>query len=121
MGRPVFNSPAVFLEGEIVIDTRQVPDLMNEGSAVKIIDSRIKDSIIIANTGKNVFVALSIACTHNGFEVEYNHDQKIFKCISVSRAEFSCDGKVINGPPNRALASYPIQLREEKLIVSYAV
>ncbi|MFH1974066.1 MAG: hypothetical protein ABIJ52_00720 [Pseudomonadota bacterium] len=59
---------------DIFIDTGKVPDLLNAGNAVKIIDSRLQDPIIIANTGDNVFTALSIKCTHNGYEVEYKHD-----------------------------------------------
>ena len=105
---------------DIIIDTGKAPDLLNEGGAVKIIDSRIKDSIIIANTGENVFVALSIACTHNGFEVEYKHDKKIFRCISVNHAEFSCDGRVVDGPVSKALSSYPTRRHNEKLIISIA-
>lgn len=106
---------------EIIIDTARIPVLLDDGSAVKIIDSRMKDSIIIANTGESGFVALSIACTHNGFEVEYKHDKKIFKCISLNRAEFSCDGHVIDGPTNKNLNAYPIWLQNDKLIVSMAI
>ena len=105
----------------VIIDTGKVPDLLNEGSAVKIIDPGIKDSIIIANTGENGFSVLSIACTHNGFEVEYKHDRKIFRCVGVSRAEFARDGRVINGPPNKALISYPIRHHHGKLMISVAV
>lgn len=105
---------------DIIIDTGKAPDLLNEGGAVKIIDSRIKDSIIIANTGENVFVALSIACTHNGFEVEYKHDKKIFRCISVNHAEFDCSGHVVDGPTSRNLNSYPIRFQNHKMVVSIA-
>jgi len=61
---------------DIIIDIEKTPDLLNEGSAVKIIDKRLNERIIIANTGKNGFSALSIFCTHNGAEVEYKHDLK---------------------------------------------
>ena len=118
---PVYEIEASDKNLEIIIDTGKAPELLNEGSAVKIIDSRIKDSIIIANTGENVFTALSIACTHNGFEVEYKHDKKVFKCISLNRAEFSCKGHVIDGPTSKNLKAYPIRLRNDKLIVSFAV
>lgn len=120
------HPPAYVIEAsgknlDIIIDTGKVPELLNEGSAAKIIDTRMKDSIIIANTGGTVFTALSIACTHNGFEVEYKHDRKIFKCISHHRAEFACDGHVIDGPASRNLNAYPIRLQDDKLIVSIAV
>lgn len=105
---------------EIIIDAGKVPDLLNEGSAVKIIDERLKHSIIIANTGENAFTALSIACTHNQFEVEYKHEQKLFKCISINHAEFSTDGRVIRGPTREALTSYPIRRQNDQLILSIA-
>ena len=117
---PVYEIEASDKDREIVIDTTKAPDLLNAGNSVKIIDPRIKDSLIIANTGENVFVALSIGCTHNGFEVEYKHDKRVFKCISLSRAEFSCEGHVLDGPTNRNLNSYPIRLENGKLIVSGA-
>lgn len=123
---PQIHPPAYAIEEtsrnvEIVINTEKVPELLNEGRAVKVIDPRLKDSIIIANTGGKGFAALSIACPHNGFEVEYIHDQKIFKCISVSRAEFARDGEVLNGPPRKPLASYPIRRQDDRLIVTIAV
>ena len=117
---PVYEIRSAHNHMDIVIDTGKSPDLLKEGSAVKIIDARLKDSIIIANTGENVFVALSIACTHNGFEVEYKHDRKIFRCISVNHAEFSCGGRVIDGPTSKALSSYPIRRQNESLTISMA-
>ena len=118
---PVYEIAALDKSFEIIIDTEKAPELLNAGTAVKIIDPQIKDSIIIANTGSNVFVALSIACTHNGFEVEYKHDKKVFKCISLNRAEFSCEGHVIDGPTDKNLNAYPVRLQNQKLIVSSAV
>lgn len=105
---------------EIVIDTRKAPDLMNVGNAVKIIDPRIKDRVIIANTEENTFTALSLSCTHNGAEVEYKQERKIFKCVSYNRAEFSLDGRSIDSMNLKALNSYPIRRENENLIISVA-
>ncbi len=105
---------------EIIIDTGKIPDLLNEGSAVKIIDSRINDRIIIANSGGNAITALSISCTHNGAEVEYIHDRKVFKCVSFNRAEFSLEGRSLDAMNLKTLASYPLRRQNEKLIISFA-
>jgi hypothetical protein len=104
---------------EIIIDTGKAPELLNEGRAVKIIDPRIKDRIIIANTAENVFKALSISCTHNGAEVEYKHDRKIFKCVSFNRAEFSLDGRSIDNMNLTILTSYSIRRQNGNLIISF--
>ena len=103
---------------EIIIDNGKIPDMLNEGSAIKIIDPKIKDRIIIANPGDNKLIALSIACTHNGAEVEYIHDQKIFKCVSFNRAEFSLEGKSADAMNLNTLTSYPLRRQNEKLIIS---
>ncbi|MFH1984978.1 MAG: twin-arginine translocation signal domain-containing protein [Pseudomonadota bacterium] len=106
---------------EIIIDTRNIPDLLNEGKAYKIIDPQLTDSLIIANTGDDHFTALSISCTHNGFEVEYQPEKKRFRCISINHAEFSLDGKVIgDGPTAKALTSYPIHRQDDKLMIRFA-
>ncbi len=120
---PEIQPPAYELQEsdkKIVIFIYKVPDLFNKIYAVKIIDSRIKDSLIIANTGNDVFKALSIKCTHNNFEVEYEHDEKRFRCISGHRAEFSTSGRVIDGPTEIPLTSYPIRRQSDKLIISLA-
>jgi len=105
---------------EIIIDIGKAPDLLAVGKAVKIIDPQINDRIIVANLGDDVFKALSIHCTHNGAEVEYNHERKIFKCVSYNRAEFSKDGRSIDSMNLKALPSYSVLRQDDKLTVSYA-
>jgi len=96
----------------------KAPDLLNEGYAVKIIDSRLKEPLIIANTGGSDFKAFPITCTHNNYEVEYKHDKKKFRCINISHSEFSTDGTVTFGPADKPLTPYPIHRQSNKLIIS---
>lgn len=105
---------------EIIIDTMKIPDMLNEGNAIKIIDPKIKDRIIVANTRENRLIALSIACTHNGAEVEYVHDKKMFKCVSFNRAEFSLEGKSTDTMNLSTLKSYPLRRQDDKLIISFS-
>lgn len=120
---PQLHPPAYAIEKggnrlEIHIDTGKAPEILRAGSAVKIVDPQLKESIIVANTGDGDFAALSIACTHNGFEVEYHHDRKLFKCISVNRAEFALDGRVLNGPTGKALTAFATRRQDSKLIIA---
>jgi len=123
---PQINPPAYKItesnkKVEISIDAGKAPDLMNVGRAVKIIDSRINDRLIVVNAGENVFIALSLSCTHNGAEVEYKHDRKIFKCVSYNRAEFSLDGRSIDSMNLKTLKSYPIRRQNDKLTIFFVV
>ena len=105
---------------EIIIDTVKIPDMLNEGKSIKIIDPKIKDRIIIANPGDNKLIAMSIACTHNGAEVEYKHDKKIFKCVSFNRAEFSLEGNSTGFMNLQTLKSYPLRRQNDKLVISFS-
>jgi len=96
----------------------KAPDLLNEGYAVKIIDSRLKEPLIIANTGDDCFKAFPITCTHNNYEVEYKHDKKEFRCINISHSKFSTDGTVTFGPADRPLTPYPIHRQGNNLMIS---
>lgn len=106
---------------DIIIEINEIPELMKEGKAYKIINAQLNDSLIIANTGGDQFVATSISCTHNSFEVEYQHDNKRFRCISINHAEFALDGKVIgHTSTTKALKTYPIHRQSDKLILNFA-
>lgn len=63
--------------------------------------------IIVANTGNNVFVALSSECTHEGCTVAYNATANNFPC-PCHQSLFSSTGSVLNGPATIALKSYPV-------------
>jgi nitrite reductase/ring-hydroxylating ferredoxin subunit len=105
---------------EIIIYTEKIPDMLNEGKAIKIIDPKIKARIIIANPGDNKLIAMSIACTHNGAEVEYKHDKKIFKCVSFNRAEFSLEGKSTDTMNLQTIKTYPLRRQNDKLFISFS-
>ncbi|MFZ3046605.1 MAG: Rieske 2Fe-2S domain-containing protein [Desulfatirhabdiaceae bacterium] len=102
---------------EIIIDTVKIPDMLNEGNAIKIIDPKIHDRIIIANPGDNQLIAMSSACTHKGAEVEYIHDKKMFKCVSFNRAEFSLEGKSTDTMNLKTIKSYPLRRQNDKLVI----
>ena len=96
----------------------QVPELQREGYAVKIIDSRLQEPLIVVNAGEKGFRALSISCTHNGFEVEYQPGEKLFRCISHHRAEYSLDGDILKGPTEKKLNTCQVMRQDDKLSIS---
>ena len=63
--------------------------------------------VIVANSGNNVFVALSSECTHDGCTVTYNATSNNFPC-PCHQSLFSSTGTVVNGPATTALKSYPV-------------
>ena len=69
--------------------------------------SMITQSVLVANTGANVFIALDSVCTHNGCTVEYKHGSSNIQC-PCHGSVFSNSGSVINGPAVVALKTYPV-------------
>jgi len=67
--------------------------------------TKIEQSIIIANTGNGLFVALDSVCTHQGCTVGYALAQDNFQC-PCHGSVYSKTGSVINGPAPTALKSY---------------
>ncbi|HPE55389.1 MAG TPA: Rieske (2Fe-2S) protein [Bacteroidales bacterium] len=62
------------------------------------------------------FMALSLKCTHLGCSVMWNEAKKEFLC-PCHASSFDQFGEVINPPAPRALDSYPVIIREGKVLV----
>lgn len=79
--------------------------------------SVVVQNVIVANTGNNVFVALSSVCTHDGCAVTYNSAANNFPC-PCHQSLFSATGSVINGPATTALKSYQISKSGNTLTIT---
>ena len=67
--------------------------------------TKIVQTIIVANTGGGVFIALSSVCTHEGCTVAYFLASDNIQC-PCHGSVYSKSGSVVNGPAPTALKSY---------------
>ncbi len=104
----------------ITIRLDRVPELASIGGSVKILDSNMDDSLIVARMAEDVYVAASIECTHRGVEVEYRADDKCFKCASLGGSMFKTDGEKIRGFANGPLKTYPVSSEGNILTVRFS-
>jgi cytochrome b6-f complex iron-sulfur subunit len=74
------------------------------------------NSIIIARTLKNEFIAVSSLCTHLGFNVEFQANANRFYC-SAHGSAFDATGSVTIGPATAALKQYKTLLTGSNLRV----
>jgi len=72
-------------------------------------------AILINRPGKGV-VALSRVCSHLGCLVEYDRAQNRLIC-PCHGAFFDLEGKVISGPPPKALIQFPIKAESESILI----
>jgi cytochrome b6-f complex iron-sulfur subunit len=65
----------------------------------------VSNGIIIARTLIGDFLAVSVACTHQSTNVDFNPSANIFIC-SNHGSQFTSTGIVVKGPADRNLTKY---------------
>ena len=120
----VGNTPGIAQDAYDVVEDKGIrirldraPELALVGGAVKILDSNIDDSLIVARVAENTYVAASIKCTHRGVEVEYQADDKCFECASLGGSRFKTSGENICGFAKSPLKTYSVSTEGNILVV----
>lgn len=72
---------------------------------------------ILINTPKGELKAFSAVCTHLNCTVQYEKDSSIIWC-ACHNGKFDLNGRVISGPPPKALEEYSVSLRGDEVIVA---
>jgi cytochrome b6-f complex iron-sulfur subunit len=110
-GAPSTNNPPAGTTFTVDLST----SLTNVG------DTRVSNGIILARvaTGNaaNAFTAVQVACTHEGFAINYNNSQGNFIC-PLHGSVFSKAGAVIQGPATTALRQYAVSVTGSTLTVT---
>ncbi len=70
---------------------------------------------ILVRLGENEFAAFSQSCTHLQCPVHYRHEQRQFYCPCHEGFFSAQDGRVLAGPPPRALPRFPISIRDGEI------
>jgi Rieske Fe-S protein len=60
------------------------------------------------------YLALSTRCTHRGCQVEPSGERLVCPCHG---SEYSLTGQVLHGPAERSLASYPVTVEGNDLVI----
>lgn len=97
----------------VVGKINEIPSL-NDGA--KIVKYN-KKAVVLFRTETNQVHALSAVCTHLGCIVQYQPNEKQFKC-NCHGSIFDISGKNIAGPAPRPLSPYRVELKDDSVIVS---
>ena len=75
-------------------------------------------SVIIMgdSTRENAVRAIDLTCTHAGCLVDWQAKEKTFAC-PCHDSQFAADGKVLEGPAQKALQTYPAKLEGKTILV----
>ncbi len=73
--------------------------------------------VVVSNPANpNTVIAVNPTCTHKGCTVEWKADKKAFVC-PCHQAEFSFDGKVLQGPAKKSLPTYNAKIEGDSVLV----
>jgi cytochrome b6-f complex iron-sulfur subunit len=84
-------------------------------------DSTVSNGVIVAriatDNAAGSFVAVQVACTHEGGTLGYNGNQGLFVC-PLHGSIFSKSGSVVQGPATTSLKQYNISVSGSTLSVT---
>lgn len=108
---------------QIEIDLNRVPELSQAGSAIRLEDDSLPVRVLIVHGLENNYHAFKNRCTHysSGRRMDPVPGKPLIRCCSIGKATFDYEGKVISGPVEKALTTYPVEVRENKLLVSLEI
>ena len=105
---------------KIEIDLDRVPELSQAGSAIRLEDDGLPVRVLVVHGVDNTYHAFKNRCTHysSGRRMDPVPGKPLIRCCSIGQATFDYDGKVISGPAEKELTIYPVDINENKLVVS---
>ena len=106
-------------EDGVILSLKELNELNAVGTAVRLTLIRGDDSekrIIVVHASEGLYKAFADRCTHNGKEVYYLHEEKLFRCHS-GRSHFDLEGHVIKGPAESSLLAIPVHRLGDELII----
>ena len=98
---------------EIELPDKAKGDIAAAGFAIVALGS---ERVLVLRDPQGKLRATSAKCTHEGCTVQYKQDESIIWC-ACHNGRFDLDGRVLSGPPPRALAVYKASASLETRVV----
>lgn len=121
-GVPLYRATAV--NGRVPLDRSDLKRIAEAGKAVLVEVPELPDPIIIlvplaekARVPSQVkFQAMSARCTHLGCQVRPSRSQSSLRC-PCHGSTFDLEGRVIRGPAQGPLTTYPLELEGDQIFI----
>jgi cytochrome b6-f complex iron-sulfur subunit len=109
--------PVPVTDGRVDLSLPAFPDLATPNGAVKLQPARLENPVYVLAKGDGEFEALSPICTHRGCTVDVQGARLVCPCHGST---YDRTGRVLRGPAERALSSYPVTRRGDVLTIELA-
>jgi cytochrome b6-f complex iron-sulfur subunit len=105
------------VNGTLTLPLADFPQLTMAGGAVGGQPAGLANPIVVIRVDAANVVALNSRCTHRGCTVAWSAGAKELECPCHGSA-FAPDGRVLSPPATRPLASYPVTLNADSVVVT---
>jgi cytochrome b6-f complex iron-sulfur subunit len=103
------DAPSYWQKIGTVTDLDKTGQLLNEKSPV--------GTVLVVGTSKaKNLVAVNPTCTHAGCKVDWKATENQFLC-PCHKSAFAADGKVLQGPAAKPLATYAVKIEGDGVLV----
>jgi Rieske Fe-S protein len=122
-GKPETQLPLVegawsYRDGTLIIDLDRLPELEELGGAVRIEGEVLPEPILVVLGEDGNYYSFKNVCTHSGRMLDPIAGTMTLQCCSVSRSTFDYSGKVLSGPAEEPLTSYPLVVDGDDLLIT---
>jgi len=104
--------------GQLTISLERIPELTRSGTAVRFEGKNLPERILVVFDENERYQALHNRCTHLGHRrLDYVPGTETVQCCSVNKSTYTLAGEKIYGPAPSSIQTYPVEVREGKLII----
>lgn len=101
-------------EGKLHLALTHYPELETIGGALKLAPAGFETPVYVLTLARGQHAALSPICTHLGCTVEIQGSRIVCPCHGST---YDREGRVLQGPAERALTRYPATLSDGVLVI----
>jgi Rieske Fe-S protein len=102
-------------EGRLLLALNHYPELETVGGALKLAPTGFETPVYVLTLGRGQHAALSPICTHLGCTVEIQGSRIVCPCHGST---YDREGRVLQGPAERALTRYATTIENGVLVVN---
>jgi nitrite reductase/ring-hydroxylating ferredoxin subunit len=104
-------------DGALFVTLADVPELDAPGSAVRIEGEVLAIPILVVHGDDDKYYAYLNACTHAGRMIDPAAGTLTLECCSVSGSTYDYAGKVLSGPAESPLTTYPVEVDGGQMVI----
>ncbi len=117
--RPKMDGCWNYADGKLTIDLSEAMELKTPGGAMRIEGKKLPKRVLVVYGEDGKYRAFHNRCTHLGHRrLDPVPGTDTVQCCSVNRSTYDANGKNIFGPTPHAIACYPVEKHQEKLVIT---